>query len=684
VPRRSRFAAGASAAALAAALLSAGGAHADDQPPPGVDVTVNAHEGQGTIPTTGYGLNSAVWDSQMNVPEVQDLLKAASINVLRYPGGSYGDIYHWKTHTAPGGYVAPGTDFDSFMGTVKKLGAQPMLIANYGSGTPQEAADWVRYANVTKGYDAKFWEVGNELYGNGHYGAKWETDEHADTSPSAYAHNVLDYVSAMKAVDPTVKVGAVLAMPGNWPDGVMASGDSSDWNHTVIPIIAGKADFVIVHWYPSVSDPEHMLDSVSQLSGELAQLRDELDAAGAGGTPVALTEINGTVLQDTQPNALFGADAYLTALENGVFNVDWWNTHNGPTKISTAPDGATDYGDGGLLSSGGCIGSVCEPPVNTPFPPYWAIRMLSRLGTPGDQLIGAGTSSPQVTAHAVHRADGDLSVMLINKDPSAAQTVTLNYAGFTPDTAATQTVSTYGAEATSIDTATSAYSATHTLPPYSISTVTLHPRAGTASALTAPGSPHVTAATHSTATVSWSPSSGGAVTRYEVYRQVGTRSELLGSSTGTSVTVPNLTPGSTFTWNVLARDAAGRLSRPSDPVTVRTGTPAESTCRVSYQLTGGWGNGFNAGLTVTNTGPTPITGWTLAFDFPNTGQSVSGFWNAHLTQTGRTVVATPVDWNGTLAANGGNSVSFGFTGANTGANPPPTVFTLNGTVCTTQ
>jgi hypothetical protein len=670
---------------LAAALLAAGGAaHADVQPPSGVDVTVNAGEGQGTIPTTGYGLNSAVWDSQMNAPEVQDLLKAASVGVLRYPGGSYGDIYHWKTNTAPGGYVAPGTDFDSFMGTVKKLGAQPMLIANYGSGTPQEAADWVRYANVTKGYGAKFWEVGNELYGNGHYGTHWETDQHADTSPSAYAHNVLDYVSAMKAVDPTVKVGAVLAMPGNWPDGVMASGETSDWNHTVIPVIAGKADFVIVHWYPSVSDPAHMLDSVSQLTGELAQVRDELDAAGAAGTPIALTEVNGTVDQDTQPDALFGADAYLTALENGVFNVDWWNTHNGATQIGTAPDGATDYGDGGLLSSGSCVGSVCEPPLNTPFPPYWAIRMLSRLGTPGDQLIGAGSSSPLVTAHAVHQAGGDLSVMLINKDPSAAQTVTLNYAGFTPDTAATQTVSTYGDEATSIDTATSAYSATHTLPPYSITTVTLHPQAGTASALTAPGSPHVTAATDSTATVSWSPSGGGTVTRYEVYRQVGTRSELLGSSTGTSVTVPNLTPGSTFTWNVLARDAGGRLSRPSDPVTVRTGTPAKSTCQVSYQLTAGWGSGFNANVTVTNTGPTPITGWTVAFDFPSTGQSVSGFWNAHLTQSGRTVVATPVDWNGTLAANGGNSASFGFTGANTGANPPPTVFTLNGTVCTTQ
>src|SRR5690242_13052595 len=103
-----------------------------------VDVTVNAGQGLGTIPDTAYGLNSAIWDANMNTADTQDLVKAAGIGLLRYPGGSYGDIYHWKTHTAPGGYVAPGTDFDSFMGTVRKVGAQPILIANYGSGTPEE------------------------------------------------------------------------------------------------------------------------------------------------------------------------------------------------------------------------------------------------------------------------------------------------------------------------------------------------------------------------------------------------------------------------------------------------------------------------------------------------------------------------------------------------------------------
>jgi len=222
--------------ALTTAVAAAPNGTAAAATAPQVNVTVNTLEGLGTIPATGYGLNSAVWDSQMNAPAVQNLLGQAGIGMLRYPGGSYGDIYNWQTNTAPGGYVAPGTDFDSFMGTVKTVGAQPILIANYGTGTPQEAADWVQYANVTKGYGDKYWEVGNENYGNGYYGADWEADNHSSKSPTTYAQNVVQYSKAMKAVDPTIKVGAVLTLPGNWPDGVVASGDAADWNRTVLSI----------------------------------------------------------------------------------------------------------------------------------------------------------------------------------------------------------------------------------------------------------------------------------------------------------------------------------------------------------------------------------------------------------------------------------------------------------------
>lgn len=654
-----------------------------------VNVTLNAREGLGTVPTTAYGANQAVWDANMNTPASVSLLGQAHVGMMRYPGGSYGDGFHWQTNTMTGdGYIAPGTDFDSFMGTVKSAGSQAILIANYGSGTPQEAADWVKYANITKGYHDQYWEIGNEVMGNGYYGTNWELDNHADKSPTAYANNVVQFVQAMKAVDPTIKIGAVLTMPGNWPDGELASGDTKDWNQTVLPIVGPYVDFAIVHYYPNSTSAADVLQQVQRVPAELAQVREEIDQyAGPNGPDIgiAMTETNSAYDSDTQPGALYNADIYFTALENGVFNVDYWDTRNGLGTVSTAPDGATDYGDGGLLSSGGCTtGNVCEPPLNTPFPSYYALQMLSKVAQPGDTLINSGSDNPLVSVHAARNADGGLSVELVNKDPDNAHTVDLDYAGWTPSSAA-PTVYTYGDEATSITTAQQGTAGTQVVPAYSIVTLKLRPASDNPvdTALTAPGRPSTTNITADGATISWQPSTGGSVTRYEVYQQLGTHSVLLGESTSTSFTAHNLVPGTSYTLNVLATDQKGYLSAPSPPVTFITGTPQHSTCAVSYALGTDWESGFVANISITDTGPAPITGWTLAFNFPAATESFSSGWNANYTQTGQTVVVTPVDWDANLAADSGNTVSIGFVGNQTGANPPPASFTLNGTVCTT-
>ncbi|NUO61444.1 MAG: alpha-L-arabinofuranosidase, partial [Hamadaea sp.] len=161
---------------LAAANLAVPGqAEAADT----VTVRVNTRAGLESVSDAAYGVNHAVWDATLGTNAVADLLKDAGTQTMRYPGGSYSDIYHWKTNTAPGGYVAPDTDFDHFMAGVQRANAQAMVIANYGTGTPEEAAEWVHYANVEKNYGVKYWEIGNELYGNGHYGANWEADDHA-------------------------------------------------------------------------------------------------------------------------------------------------------------------------------------------------------------------------------------------------------------------------------------------------------------------------------------------------------------------------------------------------------------------------------------------------------------------------------------------------------------------------
>src|SRR4051812_20573170 len=113
---------GPSAVLLLAASLVAAGAAPAAADPAAVTVTVNARQGLATVPATAYGVNDAVWDAQLGTTAVSDLLKNAGVQMIRYPGGSYADIYHWQDNTAPGGYVAPDTDFDTFMGSVQRIG----------------------------------------------------------------------------------------------------------------------------------------------------------------------------------------------------------------------------------------------------------------------------------------------------------------------------------------------------------------------------------------------------------------------------------------------------------------------------------------------------------------------------------------------------------------------------------
>ncbi|MEZ0096167.1 LPXTG cell wall anchor domain-containing protein [Streptacidiphilus sp. EB129] len=484
---RRRILAGAVAALLAGA--GAGALALSASASPTVGISVDAGTSLGTVPSSGVGLNTGVGDENMGTAKVTSLMKGAGVRQLRFPGGSGADGYHWKTHTMNGGgWIAPNTDFDHFMATAKTVGAQPIVTANYGSGTPQEAADWVKYANVDKGYGVKYWEIGNEVYGNGHYGngKGWETDNHADKSPTAYAKKLIAYAKAMKAVDPTVKIGAVLTTPGGWPDAVKAPGDSADWNHTVLSIAASSIDFVIVHWYPGGASTADLLNTPSRIAGATSSLRSLIATyAGshAASVQIAVTETDavGSPALTSQAAALYAPDTYMSWFEHGAANVDWWNLHNGTDQAPTTVDGQTDYQDGGMLSAGTCAGGKCEPPRDTPFPTYWGIRSLTALAQPGDTIVKSSSGNPSVAVHAVRSSNGGLNVMLINKSPQNAAQVSLSYAGFTPAAGAVTTVS-YAKGGTALTTAKRGTAVAQTLPPYSITTLQLKPASGTAGA----------------------------------------------------------------------------------------------------------------------------------------------------------------------------------------------------------
>src|SRR5688572_3620356 len=106
---------------------------------------------------------------------------------------------------------------------------------------------------------------------------------------------------------------------------------------------------------------------------------------------------------------------------------------------------------------------------------------------------------------------------------------------------------------------------------------------------------------------------------------------------------------------------------------------AAAGCRVDYAVTNQWSGGFQASVTLTNVGD-PLNGWTLRFSFPDTGQKLTQGWSATWAQSGTAVTAANASWNGSVAT--GGTVSLGFTGTFTGANPSPAQFTINNTACT--
>jgi hypothetical protein len=105
---------------------------------------------------------------------------------------------------------------------------------------------------------------------------------------------------------------------------------------------------------------------------------------------------------------------------------------------------------------------------------------------------------------------------------------------------------------------------------------------------------------------------------------------------------------------------------------------AATGCSVAYTVQSQWPGGFTADVAVTNLG-SDVTGWTVAFDFPDAAQKVGNGWSAAWVQSGVHVSATSMSWNGALRA--GASTSIGFVGSWDGANPLPTAFSLNGTAC---
>ncbi|MFC5645938.1 glycoside hydrolase family 6 protein [Kitasatospora cinereorecta] len=188
---------------------------------------------------------------------------------------------------------------------------------------------------------------------------------------------------------------------------------------------------------------------------------------------------------------------------------------------------------------------------------------------------------------------------------------------------------------------------------------------------TAPTGLTATAATSSSVSLAWTAATDNVgVTGYDVYRGA----TLVASTSATSYTDSGLSAATAYSYTVRARDAAGNVSAASAALAVTTpgsgGGGGSAGCTATYRISSDWGAGFNADVTVTNTGASATKGWKVTWTFAG-NQQVTNLWNGAVTQSGSAVTVLNAGYNGAIAA--GGSTGFGFGASYSGANTVPTL-----------
>jgi alpha-N-arabinofuranosidase len=170
---------------------------------------INADQGRDTISRHIYGhfaehlgrlIYDGIWMKQANGEwrireDVVQALRAIKIPNLRWPGGCFADYYHWKDGIGPraqrpsvvnnnwGGVTEDnGVGTHEFLDLTQRLGAEPFIVGNVGSGGVHEMQEWWEYVNHPgkspmadlrrkngrdEPWNVKFWGIGNESWGCG-------------------------------------------------------------------------------------------------------------------------------------------------------------------------------------------------------------------------------------------------------------------------------------------------------------------------------------------------------------------------------------------------------------------------------------------------------------------------------------------------------------------------------------
>lgn len=237
-----------------------------------------------------YDPGNVLSDEEGFRTDVLEAMRRIKVPILRWPGGCFVSSYHWKN--------AVGTDrkpmfdkawrvedpntfgTDEYINLCRKIGCEPYICTNAGTGTAEEMSDWVEYCNlpyegefakwrIENGYEephkVKYWSIGNENYGFWEIGAK---------TAEEWGHLAAEASKMIKHVDPTTELTA-------------AALADVDWNIQLLKNSGQFLDWISIHEYwdgihhdNNYADYEQVMAYTAKLTTSIEKVRGLLTALG--------------------------------------------------------------------------------------------------------------------------------------------------------------------------------------------------------------------------------------------------------------------------------------------------------------------------------------------------------------------------------------------------------------------
>ena len=427
------------------------------------DVTVNVDRSNviTKIPRSFAGNNSNIWMSQLvTEPSLLDHISTIHPHIIRFPGGSISDVFFWNAQPntppadAPAQLVnANGTtsasnywfgkntagwtlSVDNYYAMLQLTNNQAMITINYGYaryGTGSDpvaaaahlAADWVRYDNGR----TKYWEIGNENFGDWEAGYRINTTNNQDGQPEfltgqLYGQHFKVFADSMKKaaqqIGKTIYIGAVLSesAPQGW-----WTPTATFWNTGVLNATGNTPDFYIVHNYytsylTNAPATEILNTPIPVTQTMMNYVKQSITNAGVTQKPMILGEWNifstGSKQQVSHINGLHAIMVLGESLKNKFGMTARWDLANGW-------DNGNDHG---MFNIGDEPDGV---PKWNPRPAFYCMYYFQKYL--GDRLVSSTSTSSDIISYASSFSSGETSVALVNKGTDS-KTIEVTFKNF--------------------------------------------------------------------------------------------------------------------------------------------------------------------------------------------------------------------------------------------------------------